>query len=64
MNREVLHFSYTQWLYWRFPSCFVILGKEYVCIVRLHEAIDKVADLSKVSTHSMHWNLYMYVKVW
>ena len=28
----------------------MILGKEYVCIVRLHEAIDKVADLAKVST--------------
>ena len=31
-------------------SMFVIVGKEYVCIVRLHEAIEKVADLAKVST--------------
>lgn len=41
----------------------MILGKEYVCIVRLHEAIDKVADLAKVSTHSMHLNLRVKVLI-
>lgn len=28
---------------------FTLVGKEYVCIVRLHEAIEKEAELAKVS---------------
>ena len=28
---------------------FTLAGKEYVCIVRLHEAIEKEAELAKVS---------------
>ena len=28
---------------------FTVVGKEYVCIVRLHEAIEKEAELAKVS---------------
>ena len=32
-----------------FWSCFVLKGKEYVCIVRLHEAIENETELAKVS---------------
>lgn len=28
---------------------FTLAGKEYICIVRLHEAIEKEAELAKVS---------------
>ena len=38
---------------------FTLAGKEYVCIVRLHEAIEKEAELAKVSVSLQ--NLFVYV---
>lgn len=35
---------------------FTLVGKEYVCIVRLHEAIEKEAELAKVS--ALFWNFW------
>ena len=31
---------------------FFVLGKEYVCIVRLHETVNKEDDLAKVSVNN------------
>lgn len=35
-----------------FTIHFFVLGKEYVCIVRLHEAVEKEDDLAKVSVNN------------
>ena len=41
--------NYYFYFYYTF---FFVLGKEYVCIVRLHEAVEKEDDLAKVSVNN------------